>query len=93
MRGVIGRGFRRTAVPLYCYYAITLALPLANGAAGAGMAFAKHALVVLVIPPILIALVCTAREVSRRCIDGVRGLIQRWRRARMTCFSIVELDP
>ena len=77
MRGVIADGFRRTGVPLCCYYAITLALPLANGAAGAGVAFVEHALVVLVIPPIVIALACTAHDVSRRCIHGVRRLARR----------------
>jgi hypothetical protein len=40
---------RRTAVPLAAYYAVTLVLPLANGAAQSG-AFAEHALVVLVVP-------------------------------------------
>lgn len=77
MSGMIARGFRRTAVPLCCYYAITLALPLANGAARAGLTFVEHAFFVLVIPPVLIALACTAHETGRRCIHGVRRLIER----------------
>jgi hypothetical protein len=34
--------FRRAGTPLACYYAVTLALPLANGAGGS--AFLEHAL-------------------------------------------------
>jgi hypothetical protein len=55
--------FRRTAPPLASYYAVTLALPLANGAAQSG-AFVKHALVVLVVPPIAIILACTVYTVA-----------------------------
>lgn len=50
--------FRRTALPLAAYYAITLALPLANGAGASGAAFVRHALVVLAVPPILIVVAC-----------------------------------
>jgi hypothetical protein len=60
----IARAFRRTALPLASYYAVTLALPLANGAAHSG-AFVEHALVVLVVPPILILLAYAAHTVSR----------------------------
>jgi hypothetical protein len=58
----VGHAFRRTALPLAAYYAVTLALPLANGAVGS-QAFGRHALVVLVVPPIVIfftVAVCTA---------------------------------
>jgi len=44
------------ALPLGSYYAVTLALPLANGAARSGTAFVTHAMVVLVVPPLLVAL-------------------------------------
>jgi hypothetical protein len=50
----------RFAVPLAAYYAVTLVLPLANGA-GSNDAFAKHAGVVLVIPPVMIGLMCALR--------------------------------
>jgi hypothetical protein len=60
MAGV--RAFRRPALPLAAYYAVTLALPLANGAAQAGAPFADHALVVLVVPPLLIALAWAVRR-------------------------------
>ena len=53
----VARGFRRAALPMASYYAVTLALPLANGAAHSG-AFAEHALVVLVVPPVVIILAC-----------------------------------
>jgi len=59
------RAFRRAAPPLAWYYAVTLALPLANGAAQAGAAFVEHALVVLVLPPVLIVLACVTREIAR----------------------------
>jgi hypothetical protein len=74
---VMGRAFRRAAPPLAWYYAITLVLPIAHGAALAGAAFGEHALVVLVLPPALIVFACASRE-------GVRMLATRaracWRR-------------
>jgi hypothetical protein len=54
----VARGFRRTALPLAAYYAVTLAVPLANGAARSGGAFIEHALIVLVIPPAIIVIAC-----------------------------------
>ena len=54
----VARAFRRTTVPLASYYAVTLALPLANGAAQSGTAFVEHALVVLVVPALVIVLAC-----------------------------------
>jgi hypothetical protein len=78
MQSAIVKAFRRAALPLGWYYAITIGLPLANGAAQAGAAFTGHALVVLVVPLILIAFVGAARELvvriritsafGRRCI-------------------------
>jgi hypothetical protein len=56
--------FRRTALPLASYYAVTLALPLANGAALSGAAFTEHALVVLAVP-VVIVLACAALAVLR----------------------------
>jgi exosortase/archaeosortase family protein len=70
----IDRGtFRSLALPLACYYAITLAVPLVNGAlrlrsgqaAWAGDAFLNHALVVMLVPPALIMLVYTMRHGAR----------------------------
>ena len=57
------RACRRVALPLASYYAVTLALPLANGAASSG-AFMEHALVVLVVPPIAIILGCTVHAIA-----------------------------
>lgn len=56
--------FRRTALPLASYYAVTLALPLANGAAQSN-AFVEHALVVLIVPPAAIILACALYTVGR----------------------------
>jgi len=57
--------FRRAAVPLAWYYAVTLAVPLANGATHTGTVFFEHALVVLVVPPALIVLACAARGIAQ----------------------------
>jgi hypothetical protein len=56
----VPQAFRRLVVPLASYYAVTLALPVANGAARAD-AFVDHALVVLVVPPIIVLLACAGR--------------------------------
>ena len=62
----IDRGtFQGLALPLACYYGITLAVPLINGVAWAGHAFLSHALVVLLVPPALIVLVYTMRQGAR----------------------------
>jgi len=58
----IARAFRRVALPLAAYYAVTVAVPLANGAAQSGVAFVRHTLVVLIVPPILVVLLCVVRE-------------------------------
>ena len=60
----VGHAFRRTALPLVSYYAVTLAIPLANGAAQSG-AFAEHALAVLVVPPAAIVLACAVHSMAR----------------------------
>lgn len=54
----VARALRRAALPLAAYYTVTLAVPLANGAARSGAAFIEHALVVLVVPAAMIVLVC-----------------------------------
>jgi hypothetical protein len=60
----VARGFRRVALPLASYYAVTLALPLANGAAPSG-AFMEHALAVLIVPPVAIMLACAVHTIAR----------------------------
>jgi hypothetical protein len=52
------------ALPLASYYVVTLALPLANGAAQSG-AFVEHAAVVLVVPPVAIILACVVYTVAQ----------------------------
>jgi hypothetical protein len=66
VRPGLGHAFRRAALPLGWYYAVTLALPLANGATQAGAAFGGHALIVLVVPPILVVLVYAVQNVIGR---------------------------
>jgi hypothetical protein len=53
----VAHAFRRVALPLASYYAVTLALPLANGAAPFD-GFMEHALVVLIVPPVAIIVAC-----------------------------------
>ena len=55
---VVALAFRRTALPLAAYYAVTLALPLVNGAARFDGGFIEHALAVLIVPPAIILLGC-----------------------------------
>ena len=66
--GRVARAFRRTALPLCSYYAITLVVPVANGAVLSG-AFVRHALIVLMAPPAAILLACglsaSAQALSR----------------------------
>ena len=66
------RAFRRTALPLSAYYAVTLALPLANGAGRSGVVFVRHALIVLVVPLIVIGLACAVSSAWRY------GASRRW---------------
>ena len=66
------RAFRRTALPLVSYYAVTLAVPLANGAAQSG-AFVEHALVVLVVPPVAIMLACAVHTIVRILIGPAKA--------------------
>ena len=75
----VGRAFRRTAVPLVAYYAVTLAIPLANGAAQSG-AFAEHALAVLVVPPVAIVLACAVHATARTLRGERRTRIRLWLR-------------
>ena len=72
----VAHAFRRTALPLASYYAVTVALPLANGAARSG-AFAEHALVVLVVPPILIVLAGAADTIVRAGLGRNRSPSER----------------
>jgi hypothetical protein len=68
------RAFRRAALPLAWYYAVTLGLPLANGAAQAGAAFVEHALAVLVLPPVLIVLACVIREIAHVLTESAESI-------------------
>ena len=61
----------RYALPLCCYYVVTLAVPLANGVQ-AGQAFFAHAVIVLLVPPVLILLVYAGRRLfyPRRSVSA-----------------------
>jgi hypothetical protein len=72
----IAHAFRRTALPLAAYYGITLAVPFANGAAQSGAIFAEHAMIVLLVPPAVIALACVVRAVGRASVGAVRSRLR-----------------
>ena len=57
---------RQLALPLACYYAITLAVPFLNGSAQAGDVFLRHALVVLLVPLVLIGIVSAILQIAHR---------------------------
>ena len=74
-RPALAAAFRRAALPLGCYYTVTLLMPLANGAAQSGVAFVDHALVVLLVPPLVILAFCVTH--------AALGMLARtWRRGR-----------
>jgi exosortase/archaeosortase family protein len=56
----LDRGEFTYALPLGCYYLVTLGVPLVNGTR-AGEAFFAHAAIVLFLPPALILSVCATR--------------------------------
>ena len=64
-RTSVVRAFRRTALPLAAYYAVTLALPLANGAGRSGAAFVQHGMVVLAVPPVVVLLICGIHAIAK----------------------------
>jgi hypothetical protein len=69
VRAAVGHAFRRTALPLVCYYGVTLVIPLANGAAQSAT-FAEHALVVLVVPPAAIVLACAVHTLTHAFLSA-----------------------
>jgi hypothetical protein len=63
----IAHAFRRVRLPLAAYYAVTVAIPLANGAnraAQSGATFWQHTLAVLLVPPIIVVAVCVAYRIA-----------------------------
>lgn len=52
-------------VPLFWYFVITVAVPLANGAASGGKGFIEHTLFVMAVPLVLVALAAGGRELVR----------------------------
>jgi hypothetical protein len=67
----LARAYRRASVPLAAYYAVTLALPVANGAARSGTTFLRHALIVLLVPLVAIGIGSVIHVIYERC--RVRG--------------------
>jgi hypothetical protein len=88
----VAHAFRRTALPLGSYYSITLAVPLANGAARSGAAFMEHALVVLLVPPIVILIAC-AVHTAVRAVRTVRCSSQAALERRMKSAANAPAMP
>ena len=57
-----GRASVRYALPLGCYYVITLGVPLVNGASYVNDAFLGHAVTVLLVPPVIVLFVWAMRR-------------------------------
>lgn len=74
-RASLATALRRVALPLGCYYAVAIALPLANGAAQSGAAFVDHALIVLIVPLLLIVLVCGIHSVVQVIASACRSAL------------------
>lgn len=83
----VAHAFRRTALPLAAYYAVTLVVPLANGGARSGAPFLDHALVVLVIPPVVIMLWCAVHKTSHVVASRLAGASRRARSALVDSAS------
>ena len=91
LRTRVGHAFRRMAVPLVAYYTVTLVLPLANGAAQAGAAFVKHAIVVLVVPTVAIVAGCAVHAIARRSVK-VTAVEARRPRARTNPSAPIQMQ-
>ena len=71
----IGQGYRRAALPLGCYYTMTLLVPLANGASASDAGFVNHAVIVATVPLVLIVLAA----VLGGCVQlAARAVPLRW---------------
>jgi hypothetical protein len=69
--GEVGQAFSRASLPLGCYYAIACVVPLVNGGAAAGSAFAEHELFVTVVPPLIVGLFALGRALVRITLEGL----------------------
>lgn len=84
---------RRAALPLGWYYAVTLALPLANGAGELGAAFVEHAVVVVVVPPALIVSAYAVLQVARACRKWTHECHDYLRRCRASRNAMSSASP
>jgi hypothetical protein len=80
------------ALPLASYYTTTLALPLANGAAQSG-AFFGHALVVLIVPPVVIVLACTVPPIAHALVRACRAAGAALRPLRTGALAMKKQIP
>ena len=76
LAAAIAWAFRRLRLPLAAYYAVTVAIPLANGAAQSGAAFVRHTQAILIVPPVIVVLVATVCMITSRVIVVVRRVLR-----------------
>jgi hypothetical protein len=62
----IGATLHAVRMPLFAYYLVTIAVPLANGAGNASRAFIEHIAFVLFLPPTLVGFFAAARHAFTR---------------------------
>lgn len=62
MKSALANAFRRARAPLFWYYALTVVVPLANGAAREGRVFGAHLLAVSLVPPAIVVVVAITRK-------------------------------
>jgi len=71
----VRRAFRRAALPLGCYYTVTLLLPLANGAGRSGDAFVSHAGAVIGVPLLIVVFLGTLGACARAWVRWSTGAL------------------
>ena len=89
----IGRPSVAYALPLCCYYLITLGVPLINGASLVNEAIARHAAIVLLVPPVLILFVWATRRLGRFIVSNYFTSFDGAGLGRPpVCFSCARLE-
>ncbi len=89
----LSRAYRHAAIPLTAYYTVTVAMPVANGAARSGTAFVDHALVVLVIPLVLVGVCAAIRTIWTRAVSACQSRRTRPRRVATRTASVRLVTP
>ena len=80
------QGRRSMAAPLVWYYAITVVVPLLNGAAASGRPFVEHVIIVLILPLLFIALAALCMLSIHACTfrKPLRSSVLAW----LPCLAV-----